>query len=101
MAPETRLNVCAYCRRRNVVAAETTSEVLFKDARQPPIVFTSSGMCSDCARMAAHGVSRALRAFYEELQRLRKIAKLIPKPASRETVAREVDQFLRSLGLQR
>lgn len=99
MAPETRLNICAYCRRENVLAAETTSEVLFKDPRHPPIVFTSSGMCSDCARMAAHGVTRTLRAFYEELQRIRKIAKLAPKPVSSGSVTREVDQFLRSLGL--
>ena len=99
MAPETRLNFCAYCRRKNVRAADTTSEILFEDVKKPPIVFTSSGMCSDCARMAAHGMNRALKVFGEEIQRLRKIAKLAPKPPSWDGVSKEVDQFLRSLGL--
>ena len=80
-------------------AADTTSEILFEDVKKPPIVFTSSGMCSDCARMAAHGMNRALKVFGEEIQRLRKIAKLAPKAQSAETTAREVDRFLRSLGL--
>jgi hypothetical protein len=82
------------------MAAETTSEIIFKDPKTPPIIFTSSGMCLDCARMLAHGASKALRVFYEELQRLRKVAKLGPKPPSWDAVSKEVDQFIRSLGLR-
>ena len=97
---QTRLNVCAYCKRRNVVAAETTSDIVFRDASKPPIVFTSAGMCADCAKMLAHGASRAMKAFYEEVQRMKKISKVAPKPVSWDEINKEVDQFLRALGLQ-
>lgn len=83
-----------------MVAAETTSDIVFKDASKLPIVFTSSGMCADCARMLCHGASRALKAFYDEIQRLRKINKTAPVPTSWDEINKEVDQFLRSLGLQ-
>jgi hypothetical protein len=95
---ETRLNVCAYCKRRGVVAAEMTSDIVFRDATKPPIVFTSAGMCADCVKMVAHGASRALKAFYDEVKRVRNSAKPIPPQASRE-VSKEVDTFLRTLGL--
>ena len=95
----TRLNVCAYCKRRDVVAAETTSDIVFRDASKPPIVFTSAGMCADCAKMLAHGASRAMKAFYDEIQRLKKIGKVSPAPKW-DQVSREVDTFLRALGLQ-
>jgi hypothetical protein len=83
-----------------VLAAETTSDIIFRDASKPPIVFTSSGMCVDCAKMLAHGASRAMKAFYDEVTRLRKIAKHAPKPSSWDEINKEVDQFLRTLGLQ-
>jgi hypothetical protein len=97
---ETRLNVCAYCKRRDVLAAEMTSDIVFRDATKPPIVFTSAGMCVDCAKMAAHGASKGLKAFYDEIQRLRKMAKHPPKPVSWDAVSKEVDTFLRALGLK-
>ncbi|MFI5223520.1 MAG: hypothetical protein ACHQX3_04630 [Nitrospirales bacterium] len=96
---EERIN-CSYCKRRNVVAAETTSDIVFRDASKPPIVFTSSGMCADCAKMAGLGASRGLKAFYDEIQRLRKVSKHAPKPTSWDEINKEVDQFLRTLGLQ-
>jgi len=91
---------CAYCRRKNVVSAEPTSDIVFKDVGKPAIVFTSMGMCGDCSRMLAHGATRALKAFYDEIQRLRKIAKVAPKPLSYDETRKEVDSFLRQLGLQ-
>lgn len=97
MDPE-RIN-CAYCKRRGVLAAEPTEEVVFKDPKKPPIIFTTAGMCADCARMFVHGASRALKAFAEEIARLRKITKVAPKPVSWDHVSKEVDQFLKALGL--
>ena len=91
---------CAYCRRKNVVSAEQTSDIVFRDSKKPTIVFTSVGMCSDCARMLAHGATRALKAFYDEIQRLRKVAKVAPKPMSHDETRKEVESFLRQLGLQ-
>lgn len=83
-----------------MLAAGSTSDVVFKDASRPPIVFTSGAMCTDCAKMLAHGASRALKAFHDEVTRFRKVSKLAPKSASWDEINKEVDLFLRTLGLQ-
>lgn len=83
-----------------MLAAEQTSDIVFRDASKPPIVFTSAGMCADCAKMLAHGASRAMKAFYEEVTRMRNMSKLAPKQSSWDEINKEVDTFLRTLGLQ-
>lgn len=82
------------------MAAETTSDIVFRDVSKPPIVYTSAGMCRDCSRILANGASRALKSFYEELARMRKLSKVAPKLISKDEVSKEVDKFLRHLGLQ-
>jgi len=90
---------CVYCRRKGVRSAEPTTEIVFR-ATTPSVVFTSGAMCADCARMLSHGATRAIKAFADEIQRLRKIAKIAPKPMSHDEARKEVDSFLRQLGLQ-
>lgn len=77
-------------------AAESTTDIVFEDDR-PPICFTSGKMCANCAKVFQTGGVRALRSFADAVARVRNARP--PKKVSKDSVSREVDQFLRKLGM--
>jgi hypothetical protein len=94
------LSSCAYCGRQNVPAAPATTDVIFLQKEVCPIIFTSMGMCSDCAEVTSRFIAKGLAAFRSELSNVANQRQIQSRrPMTEETTKTEVESFLKSLKL--
>jgi len=98
MSGEYVLQMCLYCRRPGVSAAEPTSDIPIDGA--PTILFTSAMMCRDCAQIIKQTTPKALALLRSEMEKLQsqRMAVTAATDGSPRNSTREVEKFLRDLG---
>jgi hypothetical protein len=65
------MNRCPYCHRSDILSAEEQGEFFYRsvtiDDDSPPIRFSTTNMCIDCANVASHFLRSGLIAFRKSL----------------------------------